>query len=654
MTRFSSIIVWLLCQLVAFSALVASASSQTPPEPVYIYLFSHTEDHINLTLSEERFTRVLPMLEALHADFPQYRPNACFQFYGADSETLSSGVVSDALAARDAGYLLLGYHGAHEPTYTNNPIGNINYATATWLEIQDTMEVHLSAHRDLLRGTLSPFGEGALARTDSTFGPLTTLSGLESFDPARAHAIDATHPDSLLLGYSGHMPSAPPTYMSGVDDLSTLLAPTTEHVRQLHWARHHLRVSGTDGTANFDSRGMDGVAHLQSKLALLDRTHPNVLMMSIGSKTIYALQSPTGYAYNNPLSPQLPSSLLRSRIEIDANYANVQDVLNWLVNVYFPANPGSRFVSAADLKAAFPSRNGESVDRIELLGFARNLIATWDTGASPATPPPYVESQGAYLSLCDMMQCLVGMLAGYGPLLPTEVPLGRAIGPLASVTASATAPSVSRIDLLAAAASLDPALNADTWTKTPSNTVPEQVAVGTTTVNAAELLYLFAQLFVDLSEGRTPATVQAPASDMLDPAVLDAQNKVSTLTTKWPYLDWDLKPANLAGFPPRLSTTGTPVAGGTIEVHLTDDPGSEGTLAVSTRTASRVIPGLGELLIDLSVGRILPNTVALGGECYATWTVAIPPSFHGTAYAQAMSTRNGESELSDLLTVMVP
>ncbi|MAF66921.1 MAG: hypothetical protein CMJ84_14855 [Planctomycetes bacterium] len=650
MLRPATFLVIALSTATGFAQYQGIAPTQRP-KPVYIYLFSHTEDHINLDRSEERFERVLPMLEGLHASYPQYGPQACFQFYGADSETLSFGTIHDITTARDAGVLSLGYHGAHEPTYSNNPIALLNYPTATWSEIQVAMELHLNAHRHLYLGDINPLFHGALKKTRNVFGSMLAVSGLDEFDPAKAHAVDATEPEAILFGYSAHIPNPPPNYMDGIAAFSELLSPTPDHVRQMFWARHHLRVSATDGTGNFDSRGMDGVAHLEDTIATLDRSRTNLLKMSIAGKTIYALQSPTGYAYNHPDDPDLPPWLIRPQADIDANYQNIQEVLDWLVQSFFPANPGSRFVSVDALQSAFTSLNGQSLSRVELLDFAHDLLDGWG-GATPAPPPAFVTSGERYLSLCDMTQCLVGMLAGYGGSLPASVPLGRAIGPLNAALPSLIPPQVAATDLLAAAAALDPALNSTAWAETPGYVVPSYLSVGSVQVNAAEFLYLCASLFVDLAEGGSPSTVQAPSCAMLDPLVEAAQDMVGDLRDKWPYLDWDLKPAILSGFPAQLAADAPPRAGATLTVSLTDDPGTHATLVAAAHRASLPLSDVGRPTLDPWGAQEFP-ILSLGESCTGSWRLEIPRDYRGPLHLQALCENGDGVELTPVLSLRV-
>jgi len=590
------------------------------------------------------------MLENLQETHPQYRPSANFQFFGADSETFSASTIS---LVKNSPAVTLGYHGAHEPTYSFNPIGNINYQAASWLEIQDAMYSHLNHHRHLTRGIIDPFNDGALAKTTSVFGDPNVVSGLESFDPARAHAIDKTDPEATLFGYSAHIPNPPPNYFYGVRTFSTLLCPTPKHPTQVWAARHHMRLSGTDGSGNFDSRCMDGVASLQSKIALLDRSHPNVMMVGIGVKFIYAKTSPTSYAYDHPLQPELPPGEINDRVLIETHYTNTEDVLDWLVNDFFPLNPGSRFLPIEDFTYAFSLLNGEEIERDHLFGLAQDLIDNWDTTSSPSTPPIFAQHQGAYLSLSDMLQCMVGMVDGFGTQLQASVTLNRAIGPTTPTVPSSGNLSVDPYDLITTINLLHTDLNSSTWIDQPSYQIPHELTVGSVTVNAAEFLYLCAQLFLELKDGQMPLVVTAPASNMIDPQLQTAQDSVSNLSAKWPYLDWDLKPAILNGFPPRLSFVGDPVAGGSIDIHLTDDPGSEAIVAIGPNTTSHIIPGVGLLEVLLKNAVLLPSQ-NLARDCFTTWQVSIPASFHGNAYAQALSTKNNKKELSNLLTISVP
>jgi hypothetical protein len=304
------------------------------------------------------------------------------------------------------------------------------------------------------------------------------------------------------------------------------------------------------------------------------------------------------------------------------------------------------------LQTAFTSLNGETLTQAEVLAFTLDLLDNWSS-TSPAAPPPFASNDGQYLSLCDMTQCLVGMLAGYGTSLPSTVALGRAIGPLTATLPSLMPPTVAPGDLLAAAAALDPLLNSTTWAKTPDYTVPSYVTVGTSQVNAAEFLYLCAKLFVDLAQGNSPPSVLAPASTMLDPAIETAEDQVSSLADKWPYLNWDIKPAILSGFAARLSVNAPPQAGSTLTVHLTDDVGSQAYLCATSSRPRSPLSAAGGLQLDPRGAHAFPR-LSLGQACTGSWEIPIPASYRGPLYLQALCENRGRLELTQVLSLEIP
>jgi len=83
--------------------------------------------------------------------------------------------------------------------------------------------------------------------------------------------------------------------------------------------------------------------------------------------------------------------------------------MKWLMEEFFPANPGSRFVSAADLRKMATSEVGTEFSQGELEILARNLRADLDELVS--RPPSFARAGDRFLSLAEAFEVLAASLA---------------------------------------------------------------------------------------------------------------------------------------------------------------------------------------------------------------------------------------------------
>jgi len=102
--------------LIVGASFPLGAQDTKKPLPVYVYLFAHYEDHINLELSEWRIKEVMRILDDAHRQHPKL-VSAVGEFYGADSEIFrqrnrESGIVDLIRRAGGEGWYDVGYHGA--------------------------------------------------------------------------------------------------------------------------------------------------------------------------------------------------------------------------------------------------------------------------------------------------------------------------------------------------------------------------------------------------------------------------------------------------------------------------------------------------------------------------------------------------------------
>ena len=151
------------------------------------------------------------------------------------------------------------------------------------------------------------------------------------------------------------------------------------------------------------------------------------------------LYPPVRFAYDHPDRTGLPPEALRPRDKIDEAYAREEELLRWLITEYFPANPGSRFVSSADLKTMTADSNSE-VSMALLKKAASVLVSEW--GAN-SVPPSYVTVEDHHFSLANMFQMLASTLSSIGQTgkAPNVVPLLHVYGPDEIVDEAGCGPS---------------------------------------------------------------------------------------------------------------------------------------------------------------------------------------------------------------------
>ncbi len=554
----------------------AADASKHDRKPVYIYLFTHTEDHINHELSEERFWRTLPLLESYRKKYPQYNPTCVFQFYGADAQSISDrhpaggtinvekrvGLVDFIRGFRDRGVIEIGYHGAHEPTYTNNPFRNIRgrNAAPTWEEVAALGEEFFSRYRHPYTGDRDASRIGGLAKVEEVFGTTKVLSGLPRGDANIVNMAEKYSQAEVYFGLDNHGPfvanQAQGGYFDAIKTFSSTMSPTPDHAPEIFWMDNKLRTSATDGA----SRPVGATIpprFLTRALSNLDRSKPHVIHMMFAGKGIYTKMggqpwvtksSPTQWAYANPNSPELPAKYVRSREEIEATYRGIDATLDYLVTEFFPDNPGSRFVSNADLTEIFGTRNFSDVSKQELDSAVESLLSDWEK--NPSRPPAYVTFHDhGYFSLADMFQLLVNALADYQAKgeLPAKVFLSKMYGPLGNVEPQTATFPVGADVVLSQSRELQPAVNLTTWSAKPEAIVPDKMRLnGGQHVNPAEFLYLMAQVYQNTLRGRAQSQVELkPAS--VAPRTVRMWRDMGFRRTGYMSRFWTLKPAVLSG-----------------------------------------------------------------------------------------------------------
>ncbi|NWG13785.1 MAG: hypothetical protein HXY20_09645 [Acidobacteria bacterium] len=493
-------------------------------QPVFIYLFSRMEDHLNIEIWEDHLQQTLPMLERHRNRYPQYHAAALLQFTGAVSESLESRNRSNRL--RDTildlarkGIVETGYDGSEEPTYRTRARPNFRRAGTLeerWLARGEAAEWFLTEYRHPVTGEPDPERTGGLKKMLAVFGRAAFIGGYSEElggDPESVHHIrrlaarailpgipeSTTWPARDLRGYGG-----------SVEWTGKLLSPEADTAPELFWQDGYLRCSNTSGPTVHVVYAHSGLAALKEMLEKLDRSRPHVIRVQLGEQGMFldpafekSLFSTTiRYTYDNPKSARLPENAHRARPEIEAACDREAALLEWLAEEYFQANPGSRFILGGELLSMAQTRTDSSVPQAALRAATENLLAQWkETGNQP---PNYARAGGDYFSLADMFQMLASSLAEFhrSGAMPPSVRLHHVYGPLDMH--SNQGPSSGEVTVRSIArecVGLAAGLNDETWRPLPSNMIPAWISVDGFRLNAAQFLRLMGEAFLKADAG---------------------------------------------------------------------------------------------------------------------------------------------------------
>jgi len=512
--------------------------------PVYVFLKAHTEDHFNHTLSEERYRRIVPMLEAVD---PAAHPVWTVQFQGADAKTVSerdlfTGVATMLRDAAADGLVQFGYHGQHDPTELNRPQRSLR-SWSTWPDIARALESWVSCEKHPTLGDcVAPTG-GGIDIIEEAFGPVTTVSGLDlgtAFEGSVGRHVVAGHaPDRQLgFGFTDHADEGIADYQQLVDDLLTILTPSGETSATLVWIEDTLRIS--DGNHLTDTTALkfhDTTTATDNTFATLGGDRPHVLMSGLGTKYIYTApgSSPTIYGYGHPDDPQLPDDEVNPRFLIDQYYQNIEDNFAHLTDTVFVERPGSRFVDAGAI-----SRLADTADHREVTEEELDVIARWTLDGWTADGPPAFVSDGHdFYSLRDAVGLLA--MAMDGQDFPLDLP--RSYGPRDEV-AAAPAGSLAEAELpgLAARIAGDLGGGDEPWSTRPT-TLRSSYRVASMELNLAQALHALAQGYAAQFAGLSTGTVLIEPSPATPPSTTPIVEGLDCLTP----VDtaWSLKPARL-------------------------------------------------------------------------------------------------------------
>ena len=516
--------------------------------PVYLFLFTHTEDHFNHELSEERYTTFAPLVADLAVANPEANLAWTIEFQGADAKTVlerdgETGIATMLKAYADDGVIEFGYHAHHDPNYNNRPQKELS-AESSWEEKVQGMDTWVSCEKDPVLGGCEVPEEGGILAV-AKFGPVQIVTGLHLYTEANVehdatvHASRRSLPSRRLgFGYPDHGSIVQDVdYVALRDELVTLLTPSVETSGTLLWADNILRINDGDligGTPTINL--LEGENNAQEVFDSVDRSRPHVFNTGLASKYLYtaAGTSPTIYGYSHRDSPELPEDQLVLPSERAEGYRRSEEALTRLVEDILPANPGSRFVRSSDVlelaaPAAYYAVSAESLDVI-----ARWVLLHWDSG-----PPNFVSDGTDFYSLRDAVVLLSrGIAEGY----PDTVALHEVYGPF-GVAAESEAQTAGADAFIALASTLAQELEPDpVWQETPSNLLQGSYEGGTGTLDPAQLLYGLAMVYASTYAGQPVTEVALPAGSTM-PATLEILVDMGCADCQG--TAWSLKPARI-------------------------------------------------------------------------------------------------------------
>ncbi|GAB4270420.1 MAG: hypothetical protein Kow0080_14860 [Candidatus Promineifilaceae bacterium] len=509
----------------------ATLTGSGSQQPLYFFLFTHTEDPFNHELSEERYTRFVPEVEARAASHPDANLIWTIMFQGSDARTVAernpqTGVLDLLRTANQAGVVEFGYHAHHDSTYANRPQNSFT-ETTPWEELVNGMLDWVSCLKDInYGGCIEPTG-GGLYAVQNNFGPVQLVSGdfmvsdLAYEGGPATHAVLKILPDRLLsFGYPDHGPFASGERRDAVAALMARLTPTNETSSTLFWADNVIKMTGgspIDGTRGIDP--LRGPQYAQSMLAGLDRTRPNIVLTGLASKFIYTKQglnnSPTIYGYAHPDAPELPPDLLNTPQQQEQFYQQSLQTLDYLLDEVLPANPGSRFVNSADVVNLVAPPDYWNVSPAQLDVMSRWALLNWTN-----RPPDWVSDGTDFYSLRDLFSLLT-LALGEGAATGDGLwQLPTAYGPLSPVDAG-TAVTLSRDEIITIAQQLAPNFApGQPWQVTPNAMVQPTYPTSAGDITAAQLLYGMATVYAADAAGTPVNAVTLPATQAM-PATYD-------------------------------------------------------------------------------------------------------------------------------------
>ena len=521
--------------------------------PVYIFLYSRITDHVNIELSEDRLRRVLPMLERYRKAHPEAHVSATILFSGAISQALAdrnaqTGIKDLVLDYARRGVIEIGYDGADEPTYVNRPkpdFANAKTPEDRWVARGTAAERFLTEGRDPLTGN-PVAGSGGLKKMQEVFGEATCVTGVTEEvggDSEVLHHLDQYNTKAIMFGIAEANPARIPGYRGSAAGFGTQMSPSLASSPEFYWQDNVLRSSEISVRNMRVVHSDEGANGIKAVVAGIDRSKIHIIHVELASERM-SLYADAGYpplklAYSEPPRAKLPPTALRDADDLNYAYAKEEGLIKWLIEDFFPANAGSRFVSSTDLKHMTPPSTGFSVSVENLRSALADMLKAW---GNDTYLPIDLQVDGHYLSLADMFQVMTDALAELNRAgkLPRTVQVVKVYGPIE--TPGDHGPNLVEVSVGAvarAAADLASHLHDNASSSVPKNVIPTWVSIDGTSVNSAQFLRLMAESLIASSPNaklRTKMTYMLSVSGLSFPETRPPSDQGPT---------WTFKPAPL-------------------------------------------------------------------------------------------------------------
>jgi len=283
-----------------------------------------------------------------------------------------------------------------------------------------------------------------------------------------------------------------------------LMAPIPEAAPEIFWQDYVLRMSEAYGPIH-PVKAQDGVEAVKGVLDTAPRQTIQVVRVELGGVEKYlqpafaktAPNAPLKYAYDHQADPKLPADALRPAAETEAAWTKEDTVMQWLAEVYLPANAGSRFVADGDLLKMVGPPAGFDIATGDLRSALTEMLAKWGNDTYPFS---YIRVNGRYLSLAELFQVLTDELAEFHRTgkLPETVKTVKVYGPIRLVTGHG--PNIGEVtvgELARTCADLAGPLHDDSSTELPKNAIPPLLKINGMDLNPAQVLRLMAQAVVN-------------------------------------------------------------------------------------------------------------------------------------------------------------
>ncbi len=541
------------------TAAAAQTESVSAPQPVYFLLYSRYSDHVVPQEMEKRLNRLQPIMEQLKRDEPS--ASVLLEFSGAMIAPLKlmdagGGHIGRLKEMSRQGLAEFGYDGTDEPTYRNRPrvkLRKIAEPERRWTERGEAADLFLRYFRAPFTGDADQARPGGLKLVQDTFGELALVSNWTQYvgsDAPELHRLSRLNKDSALAGFLAANPEwgieGYANSLNGIASFMSASAPTA--APEVYWEGSRLRIAETGKRGVRPVSTTDGAAGLKAFIAGLDRSTPHVIYMEIvGEKRYLVLRSdgsvqwpPLVWAFDHPEEPLQPTNMrsFRGQSEVEQEYQTEQETLQWMVKEFFPANPGSRFVSVANLKKAVTNTVGSEIPAAEITRAAESIQAA--AMAHRNFAGQWAQAGEHYFSTAEVFELLAASLAGIQKTgkAPATVRLESMYGPMAMSWDLGDKPvEVDANSVIRTAAEIAGRIHGETWTPVPANMVPSAITVEGQELNPARFLDLMAQVYLG-ARGK----VRADLCMMFSPAGMGYPHNT-------PKEDmgntWTLKPATL-------------------------------------------------------------------------------------------------------------